>query len=44
MPLIRSLTYFEDAEETENPVLLKEVSLTCEKVKQTIISETRKIV
>ncbi|MEO8761752.1 MAG: nucleotidyl transferase AbiEii/AbiGii toxin family protein [Bacteroidia bacterium] len=42
--IIRSLTYFEDAEESETPVLLKEVSLTWEKVKQTIISETRKIV
>lgn len=42
--IIRSLTYFEDAEEHENPVLLKEVSLTWKKVKQTIVSETRKIV
>ncbi|HXB40115.1 MAG TPA: nucleotidyl transferase AbiEii/AbiGii toxin family protein [Bacteroidia bacterium] len=42
--IIRSLTYFEDAEEQENPVLLKEVSLSWEKVKQTIISEIRKIV
>lgn len=42
--IIRSLTYFEDAEETETPVLLKEKSLTWEKVKQTIITETRKIV
>lgn len=42
--IVRSLTYFEDAEETENPVLLKEVSLTWEKVKETIVSETRKIV
>jgi predicted nucleotidyltransferase component of viral defense system len=42
--IIRSLTYFEDAEAHENPVLLKEVSLSWEKVKQTIVSETRKIV
>jgi len=42
--IIRSLTYFEDAEGHENPVLLKELSLTWEKVKQTIVSETRKIV
>lgn len=42
--IIKSLTYFEDAEHNENPVLLKQKTLTWEHVKQTIITETRKIV
>jgi len=42
--IIRSLTYFEDAELSETPVLLKQKSITWGKVKETIISETRKIV
>jgi predicted nucleotidyltransferase component of viral defense system len=42
--IIRSLTYFEDAEESENPVLLKEVSLTWEKVKETIVNYVRRMV
>ena len=41
--IVRSLGYFEDADIQENPVLLKEKSLTWEKVKQTIIEETRKL-
>ncbi len=42
--IIRSLTYFEDAEENETPVLLKEVSLTWEKVKETIVNHVRRMV
>lgn len=42
--IIRSLTYFEDAHNQENPVLLKEKDLSWKKVQETIINETRKIV
>lgn len=42
--IIKSLTYFEEAHNQENPVLLKEKDLTWEKVQETIITETRKIV
>lgn len=42
--VIRSLTYFEDAHPQENPVLLKETSLTWKKVQETIINATRGIV
>lgn len=43
MAIYHSLLYFEDAEKQENPVLLKNISLTWEKVKQAIITETRKL-
>jgi predicted nucleotidyltransferase component of viral defense system len=39
--ILKSLTYFEDAEETETPVLLKEKSLTWEQVKKSIITQTQ---
>ena len=39
--ILKSLTYFEDAEETETPVLLKEKSLTWEQVKKTITKDTQ---
>lgn len=39
--ILKSLTYFEDAEETETPVLLKEKSLTWQQVKKTITKETQ---
>ena len=41
--IYHSLLYFEDAEKQENPVLLKNKSLTWEKVKQTITAETKKL-
>lgn len=41
--LSRSLTYFADADMQDEIILLKEKSLTWEKVKQTIIKETRKL-
>ena len=34
--VLKSMVYFEDAEDNENPVLLKEKKLTWEKVKKTI--------
>ncbi len=43
--LTRSLSYFKDADEEDTEIIvLKDKKLTWEKVKQTIISETRKIV
>ena len=43
--LSRSLLYFLDADEEDTQIIvLKEKSLTWEKVKQTIVTETRKIV
>ncbi len=42
--IIRSLTYFEDANKHENPVLLKEKELTWDTVQETIIKATREIV
>lgn len=42
--VIRSLTYFEDAHPQENPMLLKETSVSWEKVQETIINATRGIV
>ena len=42
--IIKSLTYFEEAHNQENPVLLKEKDLTWEKVQETIINATRDIV
>ena len=44
MAIFKSLTYFDDAEEDENPVLLQEKTLTWEKVKQTIIKETKALI
>lgn len=41
--IYHSLLYFEDAEKQEDPVLLKNKSLTWQQVKQTIISETKKL-
>ncbi len=41
--LQRSLNYFADADRQEDPILLKDKSLTWEKVKRTIIEETRKL-
>ena len=41
--IVRSLGYFEDADLQSPPVLLKEKNLTWEKVKQTIIEETKKL-
>jgi predicted nucleotidyltransferase component of viral defense system len=42
--IIKSLTYFEDAHNQENPVLLKEKDLTWEKVQEKIVDATREIV
>lgn len=41
--IFKSLTYFDDAEPQENPVLLKNKSLTWEQVKKRIVEETRKL-
>lgn len=43
LAIYKSLGYFEDAEEQENPVLLKNKSLTWQQVKQRIIKETAKL-
>ena len=39
----RSLVYFEDAENQEDIVLLKECTLAWQKVKQTLVSEVKKL-
>lgn len=41
--IYKSLLYFEDAENQESPVLLRNKSLTWEQVKKRIVEETRKL-